>query len=332
MNHAGRSAKNVVKIRRRTDGGVVGNWSRVPLVMRVSTFDATRLRPTDFIDIPRSANLFVEVFGHDPRTYRQFPWAKFSFRSADTPYTRPDTRLRGFFHYHVPISDRPLSGGVHFRLSTSPMGFVHGADLLCPTGLPWIVPLAHLQGLGGRPVMQSLLRDNLVSLSDIIACRTAINRRSHPDIPVVHAIGQPWYLDLRKPTHICVPGPHGLLRCHVYPAVALYGSALVCFESAANPAHPHELVIRVLERRDKIVFHPSFSHLPPLLPGSLLAHPMREPARTWKWNYDLVDTAKGGDGRRTLLHHQRARNRPQALGPLAPEPATLHALRDPNKR
>ncbi|KAJ7482007.1 hypothetical protein FB451DRAFT_1365027 [Mycena latifolia] len=301
MNYAGRRTR-AVNFRRNHDGGLVGRWPHPPLILRVSTFDPACLRPTDFIDIPRSANLFLDVFGHKPTTYRQFPWAKISFRPADSPYTRPDTRLRGFLHYHVPIPSRPLSGGLRFRCATSPWSFANGHDLLCPSGLAWVVPFANLVGIGSRPIMQSLLRDNLVSLVDIIASRTSFTKRLHPDVPVVHAVGQPWYLNLRTPTCICVPGPHGLLRCWVYPAVALYGSALVCFEHTGNPDHPDEVAIRILELRSKIALHPTYAHLPPLLPGSFLAHPFRVPPRMWTWNHDMAQKAEMAAGLHCLIN------------------------------
>ncbi|KAJ7692870.1 hypothetical protein B0H17DRAFT_1060897 [Mycena rosella] len=299
MSFHGRRVPVKLDLCRRRDGGLAGHWERSPLILRVSTFDPTRLRPSDFIDIPRSANLFLEVFGHQPNTSRALPWAKVSFRHADSSYTRRDTRFRGFLYYHVPLLSRPLSGGLRFRCTPAPApaSFAHGQDLLCPTGLPWTIPFPNLVRFGGRPIMQSLLRDNLASLVDVLASRKSFHERAHPDRPVVHAVGQPWFLDLHVPAMIFVPGPNKLLRCHIYPAVARYGALVVCFEHTANPDHPHELALRVLDRRSSNVsFHPTYAHLPPPVRGSLLAHPLRTFPRPWTWNYDTPQKAEMAAG------------------------------------
>ncbi|KAJ7468239.1 hypothetical protein B0H11DRAFT_2239024 [Mycena galericulata] len=269
----------------RRDGGLVGHWPRRPTVLRVSTFDATRLRPHDFIDISRAQAVLLDVYGHRPTHSRELPFAKLSFRSADSPHTRQDTRLQGFLYYHVPHPSRPLSGGLRFRCTPSSSGFNQGLDLLCPSGLPWTVPLPNLMWNRGQPIVQSLLRENLLTLTDLISCLQAFHGEAQPPGPVVHCPGQPWDLDLRVPTVVLIPGPRGLFRTPLYPAVARYGSALVRFEPTGNPDAPQELAIRVLElRTSKIGYLPAYSHLPPLVSGALLSH-LRQP-RAWTWNYD----------------------------------------------
>ncbi|KAF8207283.1 hypothetical protein K438DRAFT_431529 [Mycena galopus ATCC 62051] len=272
---------------RKTDGGVVGNWPRNVEVLRISGFDATRLRESDIIDVPRSMLVYLDVHGHYPTKGYQHPFFPLSFRAADSPYTRRDTRLRGFLHYHISIPSRPLSGCLRFRCTPSLTAFSAGMDLLAPSGLPWSIPLANLMRRTALALTQSLLRDNLVQFPDLLACHSTFRAKLHPDLPVVHAVGQPWLLDLSVPTVLFVPGPYSLLRCEIYPAVALYGSALVCFEYTGNPSSPHEVAIRVLELRSKNVsFHPCFAHLPPLAPGTLLASPNEYSHEPWKWNYD----------------------------------------------
>ncbi|KAK7005750.1 hypothetical protein R3P38DRAFT_3039427 [Favolaschia claudopus] len=279
---------------RKSDGGIVGNWKREAQILRISGFDATRLRGSDLIDIPRSTLLYLDVHGCNPTHGSEVPFYALSFRAADSPYTRRDTRLRGFLHYHVPVPARPLSGGLRFRLTPSLGHFASGRDLLTPSGLPWTVPFANLVRRGGIPVAQSLLRDNLVRFPDVLACYATFHGDPQPPQPVVHAVGQPWFLDLSQPCTVLVPGPHSLLRCKVYPAVAKYGAALVCFEYTGNSAAPHELVIRLLEMRStKIALHPQFAHLPPLTPGTLLPSVTQQPTRSesqqflpWTWNYE----------------------------------------------
>ncbi|KAJ7185598.1 hypothetical protein C8R46DRAFT_1061153 [Mycena filopes] len=245
--------------------------------------------------------LYLDVHGHYPTHGMQVPFFDLSFRAADSPYTRRDTRRRGFLHYHVPIPDRPLSGGLRFRCTPTPSsaGFAEGRDLLTLSGLPWTVPLAALVRRTGMPVLQSLLRDNLVSLSEAIACHAAFHDQPAPSLPVVHALGQPWPLDLSAPTVILVPGPNSLLRCELYPTVARYGSAVATLELTHNPRKPHEVAIRVLELRSDVAFLPQFAHLPPLTPGSLLAYPSPSPRpgaeiKPLRWNYDSHSARMAG--------------------------------------
>ncbi|KAJ7216325.1 hypothetical protein GGX14DRAFT_48635 [Mycena pura] len=270
---------------RRFDGGVVGHWRRDKKVWHVSTFDPTRLLPSDWINIPRSKTLLLDVFGNNPTHRAEHPFCAISFRAADSPHMRRDTRHQGFLYYHIPFPARPLSGGLRFRSTPVSTGFMHGTDLLCPSGLPWSIPLHEFTPRNGHPVLQSLLRDNLVSFSDVIASTTTFGATKHPDLPVIHMPGQPWQLDLSAPAVILVPGPSKPLRCELYPPVARYGSALVCLERTENPTAPHELVIRVLELRSDIAFLPSYAFLPHPDPGTLLPHP--HPTHTpvpWTWN------------------------------------------------
>ncbi|KAJ6460934.1 hypothetical protein C8R45DRAFT_1028680 [Mycena sanguinolenta] len=236
--------------------------------------------------------VYLDVHGHYPSKGRQMLFYALSFRAADSHYTRRDTRLRGFLYYHLPVPSRPFSGGLRFRCSPSLTAFSTSMDLLSPSGLPWTIPLANLVRRGSLPVTQSLLRDNLVSFPDLIACQRIFHNKPHPLLPVMHAVGQPWLLDLSAPSVLLVPGPHSLLQCEIYPAVASYGAALVCFEYTGNPRSPHELAIRVLELRSNVSFHPRFAHLRPIEPGSLLAratHSIAKP-KLWTWDYDSHST------------------------------------------
>ncbi|KAJ7033700.1 hypothetical protein C8F04DRAFT_1260689 [Mycena alexandri] len=247
--------------------------------------------------------VYLDVHGHYPTHGMQVPFFYLTFRAADSPYTRRDMHMRGFLHYHVPVPSRPLSGGLRFRCTHTPSlaGFAEGFDLLTLSGLPWTIPLASLVRRNGIPVLQSLLRDNLVSFPEVTACHAAFHNKPAPALPVVHAVGQPWPLDLSAPTVLLVPGPNSLLRCEVYPAVARYGSALATLEPTHNPRHPHELAIRVLELRSNVAFLPEFGHLPPLTPGSLLPHAHQRSqsrpgaeVKTWRWNYDSHSSRMAG--------------------------------------
>ncbi|KAJ6597776.1 hypothetical protein DFH09DRAFT_84284 [Mycena vulgaris] len=280
----------------------------------MSTFDPTRIQATDFIDVPRAATIFLEIFGHNPRYPRDFPFAKISFRSADTPHMRADTRIRGFLHYRVPLPSRPLSGGLRFRCteSHSPASFVHGMDLLTESGLPWTVPVVDLMWRGGLPILQSLLRDNLVHLTDIIAARTSFHFKHHPEWLVVHGIEQPWLLDLSKPTVILVPGPKDLLRCSIYPPVAYRGGAIVRFEHTGNSDQPHEVAIRILEVRSKASFRSAYAHLPSLKAGEFLMNPMLQSRCRWTWNYETTQRYEMAAGLYCLVNGAGSDPRPSS--------------------
>jgi hypothetical protein len=198
-------------------------------ILRISGFDATRLRNSDLIDHPRSTNFYLDIHGYYPTHGYQAFFYPLTFRTTDSQYTRRDTRLRGFLHYHIPIPSRPLSGGLRFRCTPFLKAFSTGTDLLTPSGLPWTIHLANLVQRLGLPVTQSLLRDNLVSFADIIACNATFRSKPHPTLPVVHAVGQPWLLDLTAPSVALIPGPNSLLRCDVYPAVASYGGCMFSY-------------------------------------------------------------------------------------------------------
>ncbi|KAJ6469184.1 hypothetical protein C8R47DRAFT_1150688 [Mycena vitilis] len=289
---------------RKSDRGIVGNWPRKHEIFRVSGFDATRLLESDFIDVPRSSMVYLDVHGHYPTHGQQVPFYALSFRASDSRYTRRTSRRSGFFHYHVPIPDRPFSGGLRFRCAPSLAAFAEGTDLLCPSGLPFAVPFANLVRRTSLAVTQSLLRDNLVTFPDILACHASFHNKPHPELPVVHAVGQPIYLHFRQPTVLLVPGPHSLIRCELYPAVAQYGSALVCLEFTDNPNSPHEVALRVLELRSGFRYLPQFAHLPPLTPGSLLVRPDTAPGAEpipWTWNYDSY-SARMAAGLYTLVN------------------------------
>ncbi|KAJ7623553.1 hypothetical protein FB45DRAFT_1031472 [Roridomyces roridus] len=307
--------KTLTRTPGRRDGGLIGAWSRAPTILQVSTFDAGRLRPSDYIDVPRSAKLLLDVYGHHPTHSREVPFAELSFRAADGPFTRPETRFRGFLHYHVPYPHRPLSGGLRFRCTPHPTlaGFAAGYDLLCHTGLPWTLPLANLMWNRGKPITQSLLRENLVRLTDIVACQQAFGGNLHPSPatePVVHCLEQPWFMDLRKDVVMRIPGPSGLLKVPIYPAIAQLGALLVAFESTGNL--DDEVALRVLElRTSRIINLPTYAHLPPPTPGDLLVYPrpqprpdklqLQTPLRPWTWNHSHPASASASAALHCLL-------------------------------
>ncbi|KAJ7173004.1 hypothetical protein C8R43DRAFT_978181 [Mycena crocata] len=297
-------ARTWARVKKAADGGVHGNWPRSPFVIRISTFDPTRLRASDFIDVIRSTICYLEVYGHETQTVRQVPFFKFSFRTVDSEYMRPDTPMRGFLYYNIPVPSRPLSGSLRFRLAEQPTraAFNTGTDLLYPSGFPWMIPLPNLCRLEGMPVLQSLLRHGLVSLKDVILCTQAFHAVLPPELPVVHAVGQPFALDLRVPPVVTVPGPSDLIRCEFSPSIATYGTAIVRLESSENPDIPEELVLRVLDCRN-VQLRPEYAHIS-LNNGQLLPEATKPgmPPRIWTWNHTSHESLRMSAGLH-YLHH-----------------------------
>ncbi|KAJ7800467.1 hypothetical protein B0H14DRAFT_2616177 [Mycena olivaceomarginata] len=238
---------------RKADGGLVGTQLGTGRATCKScvypALDARRLRNSDLIDHPRSTKLLPST---STATTRPMAIRHSFTRSPSAPPTRSTpvatTRLRGFLHYHIPIPSRPLSGGLRFRCTPSLKAFSTGTDLLTPSGLPWTIPS---RKPGPAPRAPYYTKS--------AARQPRVFRRHHRlqhDVPLQATPHAPWLLDLSAPSVALIPGPNSLLRCDVYPAVASYGAALVCFEYTENPASPHELAIRVLELRSDISFHP----------------------------------------------------------------------------
>ncbi|KAJ7183933.1 hypothetical protein C8R46DRAFT_1309190 [Mycena filopes] len=105
----------------------------------------------------------------------------------------------GFLYFLRGAPDRPLEGTLRFRLSTDdrPSSFDAGTDLLLPTGLPWKLLLPQLLHHKLRKVSAQLLRENLVTETDIERCQQVFGkgRKIPPTATLVFRLGQEFRVD-----------------------------------------------------------------------------------------------------------------------------------------
>ncbi|KAJ7116855.1 hypothetical protein C8R44DRAFT_791543 [Mycena epipterygia] len=253
---------------------------------QVSTFNARRLTPGDFIDIlgsTRSVLLrFQKVYVAEPN------W--FSFRGAGPAITSTDARVRGFLYYHTAYPRQFLSGGLRFRCTDRPVddplvAFERGHDLLDRYLLPWQLPLPTLlRKIRYHTFLDQLSLDGFLTEEKIrTAKRLLVYNPLAAEIPppFIHDIEQPFLLDLSLPTRICVLAPHAVLNVPIYPAVSYGSAAVVRFERTVNE---EELCIRILRLHSTGAYLPKYEYLPPLAPGGLLPS-LREPL-PWTWNHE----------------------------------------------
>ncbi|KAJ7105174.1 hypothetical protein C8R44DRAFT_886677 [Mycena epipterygia] len=276
--------------------------SRNQVVCKVSTFNARRLKSSDFIDIRGNTRAVLLNFEQVNVTAPNH----FSFKNADPAYTRPDARIRGFLYYHTSYPRQFLSGGLRFRCTDHPanaplVAFECGHDLMNKYLLRWQLPLSNLIAkVRYKPLLKQLVLDGLLTGEKIrTATKLFVYNPSSATIPpaFIHDLEQPFLLDLSRPAHICVLGPHAVMRTEIYPAVAQSGSAIVRFERTVNE---EELCIRVLGLYDPVWYLPEYRHLPPLVPEALLPSPLAP--LPWTWNHDNAVNMKHGVALHCLFH------------------------------
>ncbi|KAJ7447463.1 hypothetical protein FB451DRAFT_779035 [Mycena latifolia] len=260
--------------------------NRMETVMRrVRTFNARHLGHKDFMDIPATARLRLSLPGQHPLDLVP----AFTFQRADLLYTGPGARLRGFLYYHLEYPRHFLSGGLRFRCCehNTLHSFAHGHDLPDRAGLPWDMSLDRLVPPRYAQIQRRLVADGFLTDAQLAIARKLISsnpaREEHPP-PFVHALGQPFVLDLARTARLRILSPHGVLRPTLFPRLAHSGAALVRFE---RPEHADEgvLYLRVLRVLAPAAYLPRWAHLPPLAEGALCPTPL-DPARPWTWTYD----------------------------------------------
>ncbi|KAJ7105171.1 hypothetical protein C8R44DRAFT_858588 [Mycena epipterygia] len=254
------------------------------VVCEVSTFNARRLTPRDFIDIMGGTHCVLLRF---PKVHVPKPnW--FSFRGTVPDITRPHARARGFLYYHTAYPREFLSGGLRFRCTDHPdplVAFESGKDLLDKYLLPWQLSLPKLlREIRFHSFLEQLVLDGLLTEEKISAAKGLL--AWHPQAvaipaPLIHDIEQPFLIDLSLPIRVRVLGPRNVLNVEIYPAVAYDGTAVVRFERTVNE---DELCIRILRLYSMEPYLPEYQYLPPLAPGALLPSPW-EPV-PWTWNHD----------------------------------------------
>ncbi|KAF7368715.1 hypothetical protein MVEN_00196200 [Mycena venus] len=281
----------------------------------VNTLNPLKVTSADWISVAGSAariNLKLPA-GNEPHA----PTPNFlNFLHSHPRYTLPGVYIRGFLYYHVPYPSQFLSGGLRFRCVNNniPARFPGGYDLENRLGLPWTIPLARMLGKSARFALfvRQLEIDGFLTKVQLKQAarllqynpeRDLVNQRPGTAPAFVHAVGQPFAIDLSVPVRVAVTGPHRVLKTTVYPAVTSRGGAIVRFERVDEDPEREELCLRVVtplpDYHDRLrpyygdqrpLLHPmcedylpEFRHLAPLSAGDVLPDPYSKDSAPWVW-------------------------------------------------
>ncbi|KAJ7183974.1 hypothetical protein C8R46DRAFT_521477 [Mycena filopes] len=144
----------------------------------LSTLNPLSLQPSDYFDLSgysyRSISFTHTLEGTKP-TIRYLP--------HDTRAAVPfPAQSAGFLYFHRERDAAPLEGSLRFRIAENklPSSFEAGQDLLLPTGSPWqlILPQVLSARARLRPLGEQLLRENLITTTQISLCRKVFGTRS----------------------------------------------------------------------------------------------------------------------------------------------------------
>lgn len=196
---------------------------------KVSTFNARRLKPGDFIDIR----------GGTPSVLLRFPLVTavdvpesnaFSFKDAGPAITRPGARMMDPWILALPhgVSDPQqfLSGGLRFKCTAHPgdtplVAFERGHDLRDKYLVPWQLSLLTLlRNVRYHTLLEQLVLDGSLTEEKIrYANRFFVFNRAAAGIPApfIYDTGQPFVVDLSLPTRIRVLGPRTVIYAPIYP-------------------------------------------------------------------------------------------------------------------
>ncbi|KAJ7753406.1 hypothetical protein DFH07DRAFT_824344 [Mycena maculata] len=273
---------------------------------RFRTLDARRLTPRDLVNVPGDARVRTIVPGEVPTP---LPW--FNFERADPRYIGPGMRLAGFLYYHPPNSHTfpvphasrlLLAGALRFRCTEKEGTFQDGWDLPGEDGLPWELGLPRLMAMKRfNPLVDQIMENGLMTQGEMAKCRRLISsgnpssgEQTRP-VPVwIHALGQPFSVDLTQVTTGVVVGPHSLLKADIYPRVAEQGSVIVCLERAPWLSDDEEaLVMRVLHIHIPVVYLYQYAEQGPLEVDGFMPWLQMGPrkgtatnvARPWVWEH-----------------------------------------------
>ncbi|KAF7981286.1 hypothetical protein HWV62_34195 [Athelia sp. TMB] len=176
----------------------------------VRTLDASKLRPSDHMDLTGSVRpiLRFESLDDVPGYASHWSQVRYSYHQGAIVPFPPDTR--GFLYYHPAPSDKPdVTSEIRFRVTTADdaKAFAAGSDLLLPNGAPWRIPLLRLVGEGrdsrtpslSHLMAARLLEDGLVTKALLRKCRRLVKMTEVPAglsrKIVIHSLGQPFPVD-----------------------------------------------------------------------------------------------------------------------------------------
>ncbi|KAJ7458179.1 hypothetical protein FB451DRAFT_1182922 [Mycena latifolia] len=136
-------------------------------------------------------------------------------------------------------------------------------------------------------IQHRLIADGFLTDAQLATARKLLGsnptREEHPP-PFLHALAQPFPLNLARTARLCILSPHGVLRPALFARLAHSGTALVRFD---HPEHADEgvLYLRVFHVLAPAAYLPRWAHLPPLAEGGLFPA-LFDPTLPWTWAYD----------------------------------------------
>ena len=186
------------------------SWSPPNRKNYVRTLDASKLRPSDYMDLTGSVRpvLRFESLHDAPGNGNHWSQVRYSYHQGAIVPFPPDTR--GFLYYHPAPADKPdVTSEIRFRVTTADdaKAFAAGSDLLLLNGAPWRIPLLRLVGEGrdsrtpslSHLMAARLLEDGLVTKALLRKCRRLVKMTEVPAglsrKIVIHSLGQPFPID-----------------------------------------------------------------------------------------------------------------------------------------
>ncbi|KAJ7148378.1 hypothetical protein C8R46DRAFT_1065351 [Mycena filopes] len=161
----------------------------------LSTLNPGALQPSDYLDL---SGLHFRYIAFEPATKGLNP-ALYYDKPARGVFPKFPPQSAGFLYFLRAPDDRPLEGTLRFRLSADerPSSFDTGKDLLLPTGLPWKQLLPQLLHVKLRKVGAQLLRENIVTETEISRCHQVFGkgRKIPPSATTLFHLGQEFPVD-----------------------------------------------------------------------------------------------------------------------------------------
>ncbi|KAJ7189112.1 hypothetical protein C8R46DRAFT_34914 [Mycena filopes] len=166
------------------------------LVPVLSTLNPVLIQPSDCLDLSGWNHRSLQFLGtpNDTRT-------RFYYHGGPGPGgLRFPADSVGFLYFHRYPDAAPLECSVRFRLCENHLAssFRAGRDLLLPSGLPWQLILPQLLRPGMRTLANHLLREGLITATQILRCREVFGPRRIPlRSSTLFRIGQEFPVDFR---------------------------------------------------------------------------------------------------------------------------------------
>ncbi|KAF8148782.1 hypothetical protein K438DRAFT_1866824 [Mycena galopus ATCC 62051] len=222
----------------------------------ISTLNACLLTTADHLDI--SGRIYVTV-----RFPKSRAGLKASFfyerRRIDGSYPRIPfpSESTGFLYYYRDPHAAPLEGSVRFRITSDnlPSSFVHGQDLLLPSGAPWQIMLLQVAMRAEYSrIRDQLLEEDLVTPEQLAQCRQIFSHRPTFSETTLFRLNQSFPVNFGGEITLTVVGEElhvmrsqcfraRTFRGNIYSPWA--GSALARFEPSTSSEHAGRRIVHL---------------------------------------------------------------------------------------